>query len=117
MRISDWSSDISSQEAGIKYLVLGAFSSAFFLYGIALVYGGTGSTNLVRIAELFATSVLSNNGLVLAGLALLLVGFGFKVALVPFHSWSPDVYQGAPSPSVVWMASGVKVAGDRKSVV
>src|SRR3546814_16582537 len=77
-----------SQEAGIKYLVLGAFSSAFFLYGIALVYGGTGSTNLVRIAELFATSVLSNNGLVLAGLALLLVGFGFKVALVPFHSWS-----------------------------
>src|SRR3546814_3216745 len=71
----------TSQEAGIKYLVLGAFSSAFFLYGIALVYGGTGSTNLVRIAELFATSVLSNNGLVLAGLALLLVGFGFKVAL------------------------------------
>src|SRR3546814_14439957 len=78
----------TSQEAGIKYLVLGAFSSAFFLYGIALVYGGTGSTNLVRIAELFATSVLSNNGLVLAGLALLLVGFGFKVARVPFHPWS-----------------------------
>src|SRR3546814_11667757 len=71
----------TSQEAGIKYLVLGAFSSAFFLYGIALVYGGTGSTNLVRIAELFATSVLSNNGLVLAGLALLLVCFGFKVAI------------------------------------
>src|SRR3546814_1484354 len=117
MRISDWSSDVCSSDLGIKYLVLGAFSSAFFLYGIALVYGGTGSTNLVRIAELFATSVLSNNGLVLAGLALLLVGFGFKVALVPFHSWSPDVYQGAPSPSVVWMASGVKVAGfvDRKS--
>src|SRR3546814_632493 len=111
MRISDWSSDVCSSDLGIKYLVLGAFSSAFFLYGIALVYGGTGSTNLVRIAELFATSVLSNNGLVLAGLALLLVGFGFKVALVPFHSWSPDVYQGAPSPSVVWMASGVKVAG------
>src|SRR3546814_16353387 len=105
MRISDWSSDVCSSDLGIKYLVLGAFSSAFFLYGIALVYGGTGSTNLVRIAELFATSVLSNNGLVLAGLALLLVGFGFKVALVPFHSWSPDVYQGAPSPSVFWMRS------------
>src|SRR3546814_15122936 len=85
----------TSQEAGIKYLVLGAFSSAFFLYGIALVYGGTGPTHLVRIAELFATSVLSNQGLVLAVLALLIHGFGFKVALVLFHSWSPDVRQEA----------------------
>src|SRR3546814_17940870 len=95
-----------SQEAGIKYLVLGAFSSAFFLYGIALVYGGTGSTNLVRIAELFATSVLSNNGLVLAGLALLPVGFGFQGAPGPFPSWSPDLHQGPPSPRVVWVPSG-----------
>ena len=102
---------ISSQEAGVKYFVLGAFASAFFLYGIALVYGGTGSTNLVDIAGLFATTVLAEDGLVLAGLALLLVGFAFKVAAVPFHFWTPDVYQGAPSPSVVWMASGVKVAG------
>jgi len=101
----------TSQEAGVKYFVLGAFSSAFFLYGIALVYGGTGSTSLVRIAELMSTTVLADSGLVLAGLALLLVGFGFKVSLVPFHFWAPDVYQGAPSPSVVWMASGVKVAG------
>ena len=100
-----------SQEAGVKYFVLGAFASAFFLYGIALVYGGTGSTNLVDISSFLATSVLANGGLVLAGMALLLVGFAFKVALVPFHFWTPDVYQGAPSPSVAWMASGVKVAG------
>jgi NADH-quinone oxidoreductase subunit N len=102
---------ITSQEAGVKYFVLGAFASAFFLYGIALVYGGTGSTNLVDISSFLATSVLANGGLVLAGMALLLVGFAFKVALVPFHFWTPDVYQGAPSPSVAWMASGVKVAG------
>jgi NADH-quinone oxidoreductase subunit N len=102
---------ITSQEAGVKYFVLGAFSSAFFLYGIALTYGGTGSTNLVEIADFLATTVLPGSGLVLAGLALLLVGFAFKVAAVPFHFWTPDVYQGAPSPSVAWMASGVKVAG------
>ena len=102
---------ITSQEAGVKYFVLGAFSSAFFLYGIALTYGGTGSTNLVDISGFLATTVLADTGLVLAGLALLLVGFAFKVAAVPFHFWTPDVYQGAPSPSVAWMASGVKVAG------
>jgi len=101
----------SSQEAGVKYFVLGAFSSAFFLYGIALLYGGTGSTNLVDISTFLSTTVLADGGLVLAGMALLLVGFGFKVAAVPFHFWTPDVYQGAPSPSVAWMASGVKVAG------
>jgi NADH-quinone oxidoreductase subunit N len=102
---------VTSQEAGVKYFVLGAFSSAFFLYGIALVYGGTGTTNLVEISAFFSTTVLAQNGLVLAGLALLLVGFSFKVAAVPFHFWTPDVYQAAPSPSVAWMASGVKVAG------
>lgn len=102
---------ITSQEAGVKYFVLGAFSSAFFLYGIALVYGGTGTTNLIEILDLFSTNVLPDDGLVLAGLALMLVGLGFKVAAVPFHFWTPDVYQGAPSPMVAWMASGVKVAG------
>jgi NADH-quinone oxidoreductase subunit N len=102
---------VTSQEAGVKYFVLGAFSSAFFLYGIALVYGATGSTNLVDISTFLSTTVLTDGGLVLAGMALLLVGFGFKVAAVPFHFWTPDVYQGAPSPSVAWMASGVKVAG------
>jgi NADH-quinone oxidoreductase subunit N len=91
--------------------VLGAFSSAFFLYGIALVYGGTGTTNLVEILELFSGNVLTDDGLVLAGLALMLVGLGFKVAAVPFHFWTPDVYQGSPSPMAAWMASGVKVAG------
>jgi NADH-quinone oxidoreductase subunit N len=101
----------TSQESGVKYFVLGAFASAFLLYGIAMVYGGTGSTNLVDIARFLSDTVLADSGLVLAGLALLLVGFGFKVAAVPFHFWTPDVYQGAPSPSVVWMASGVKVAG------
>jgi len=102
---------LTSQEAGMKYFVLGAFSSGFFLYGIAMIYGGTGTTNLVRIVELFSTSALTQDGLILAGLALMLVGLGFKVAAVPFHFWTPDVYQGAPSPLVGWMASGVKVAG------
>src|ERR687892_2215758 len=102
---------VTSQEAGMKYFVLGAFSSAFFLYGIAMIYGGTRTPNLVTILETFSTSALAEDGLVLAGLALLLVGFGFKVAAVPFHFWTPDVYQGAPSPLVAWMASGVKVAG------
>lgn len=101
----------TSQEAGIKYFVLGAFSSAFFLYGIALVYGATGSTNLVDISSFLSTTVVADGGLVFAGMALLLVGFGFKIAAVPFHFWTPDVYQGSPSPSVAWMASGVKVAG------
>jgi NADH-quinone oxidoreductase subunit N len=102
---------VTSQEAGIKYFVLGAFSSAFFLYGIAMVYGGTGSTNLVDISSYLSTTAIQNSGLILAGAALLLVGFGFKVAAAPFHFWTPDVYQGSPSPSVAWMASGVKVAG------
>ncbi|HYF45663.1 MAG TPA: NADH-quinone oxidoreductase subunit N [Acidimicrobiales bacterium] len=99
-----------SQEAGLKYFVLGAFSSAFFLYGIAMVYGATGSTNLSRIATFLAENVLLSDGVLLLGLVLLLVGLGFKVAAVPFHSWSPDVYQGAPSPAVSYLASAVKVA-------
>lgn len=101
----------SSQEAGLKYFVLGAFSSAFLLYGIALVYGATGSTNLVRIQAFLSEQVLTDNGLLLAGFALLLVGLGFKVSAVPFHSWAPDVYQGSPSPVTAYMASGVKAAG------
>jgi NADH-quinone oxidoreductase subunit N len=102
---------VTSQEAGIKYFVLGAFSSAFFLYGIAMIYGGVGTTNLVDILGTFSANALAEDGLVLAGLALMLVGLGFKVAAVPFHFWTPDVYQGSPSPMVAWMASGVKVAG------
>jgi NADH-quinone oxidoreductase subunit N len=102
---------VTSQEAGLKYLILGGFASAFLLYGIALVYGGTGTTNLASIMQFFSTSVLESRGLVVAGMALMLVGLGFKVAAVPFHFWTPDVYQGAPTPMVAWMASGVKVAG------
>lgn len=102
---------VSSQEAGLKYFVLGAFSSAFLLYGIALIYGATGTTNLAGIQQFLADTVLTQNGLLLAGFAFMLVGFGFKVGAVPFHNWTPDVYQGSPSPVVAYMASGVKVAG------
>jgi len=101
---------LRSGEAAIKYFVLGAFSSAFFLYGIALVYGATGTTNMVKIADFLANTTLTDDALLVAGLGLLLVGFGFKVAAVPFHSWTPDVYQGSPSPIVSYMASGVKAA-------
>lgn len=100
-----------SQEAGIKYFVLGAFSSAFFLYGVALVYGATGTTSLSGIAGFLARTTLLDDGLLLAGFALLLVGLGFKVAAVPFHMWTPDVYQGAPTPVTGFMAAGAKAAG------
>ena len=99
-----------SQEAGLKYFVLGAFSSAFFLYGIAFVYGATGSTNLSRINAFLADNLLLSDGVLLIGMVLLLVGLGFKVAAVPFHQWSPDVYQGSPSPAVSYMAGAVKAA-------
>lgn len=117
---------IQSQEAGLKYFILGGFSSAFFLYGIAMVYGATATTNLVNIKNLLASGVplpipASNVGpftadfelnspLLILGLGLMLVGLGFKVAAVPFHFWSPDAYDGAPSPVTAFMASGVKAA-------
>jgi NADH-quinone oxidoreductase subunit N len=100
-----------SGEAALKYFVLGAFSSAVFLYGVALVYGATGSTNLPQIADYLARNVLLHNQLLLAGMALLLVGFGFKVAAVPFHLWTPDVYQGSPSPATGFMAAVAKAGG------
>lgn len=105
-----------SQEAGFKYFVLGAFSSALFLYGIALTYGATGSTNLrVIVASLGDVNQRGltpqlEASLLLAGMALLLVGFAFKVSAVPFHFWTPDVYQGAPTPVTAFMASVVKVS-------
>ncbi|MCU1361405.1 MAG: nuoN [Ilumatobacteraceae bacterium] len=103
---------IESQESGIKYFVLGGFSSAFFLYGVALIYGGTGSTNFDAIFSSFNSSVATDrkDAFVLAGVALLLVGLAFKVAAVPFHFWTPDVYQGAPTPVTAFMASAGKVA-------
>ncbi len=97
-----------SGEAALKYFILGSFSSAIFVYGIALVYGATGSTNLPEIADYLSKNVVASNGVLLAGLALLLVGFGFKIAAVPFHMWSPDVYQGAPSPVTGFMAAVAK---------
>lgn len=100
-----------SLEAGLKYFVMGAFASAFLLYGIALIYGSTGSMNFSEISSYLAAFIIRDDAMLLAGLALLLVGFGFKVAAVPFHGWTPDVYQGAPTPVVAFMASAVKVAG------
>ncbi len=100
-----------SLEAGLKYFVLGAFSSAFFLYGMAMVYGATGSLNLIEIRAYLNDVVIIDNAMLLAGFAFLLVGLGFKVAAVPFHAWTPDVYQGAPTPVVAFMASAVKAAG------
>jgi NADH-quinone oxidoreductase subunit N len=114
---------IQSQEAGLKYFVLGGFSSAFFLYGVAMVYGATGTTNLVSIRNLLAENVFApvpaagiltvnlNAPLLMLGIGLMLVGLGFKVAAVPFHFWSPDVYDGAPTPVVAYMAAGFKAAG------
>jgi NADH-quinone oxidoreductase subunit N len=99
-----------SSESALKYFVLGAFSSAFLLYGIALVYGGTGSTNLGQIATFLANNTLENRGLLFGGFGLLLVGLGFKVSAVPFHVWTPDVYQGAPTPVTAFMASASKAA-------
>ncbi|HEX3842237.1 MAG TPA: NADH-quinone oxidoreductase subunit N [Acidimicrobiales bacterium] len=99
---------VESGEAALKYFVLGAFSSAIFVYGIALVYGATGSSNLPQIADYLSKNVVASNGVLLAGLALLLVGFGFKIAAVPFHMWSPDVYQGSPSPVTGLMAAIAK---------
>jgi NADH-quinone oxidoreductase subunit N len=101
----------TSGEAGLKYFILGGFASAFFLYGIALIFGVAGSTNLPKVADgLARLNVETSDSMVLAGVALLLVGFAFKVSLVPFHVWTPDVYQGAPTPITALMASVGKVA-------
>ncbi len=99
-----------SAEGAIKYFLLGAFSTAFLLYGIALVYGATGATNFSAIAANISAFKLQHSGLLLVGIALLLVGFGFKVAAAPFHMWAPDVYEGAPTPITAYMAAAVKAA-------
>jgi NADH-quinone oxidoreductase subunit N len=101
--------DRKSAEAGLKYFLLGAFSTGFFLYGIALLYGATGSTNIAVISR----AVLEGGTvgpLLMFGVAFLAIGFGFKVAAVPFHMWTPDVYEGAPAPITAFMATGVKAA-------
>jgi NADH-quinone oxidoreductase subunit N len=100
--------DARSTEAALKYFLLGAFASGFLLYGIAFFYGAAGSTRLDLIAEAVASDGLT--AFALLGIALLLVGFGFKVALIPFHVWTPDVYGGAPTAITAFMAVGVKAA-------
>src|SRR5690348_7560857 len=97
-------------EAALKYFLLGAFASAFLLYGIALMYGATGTTNLSFIGVQVQSLGLGHMPLFLIGVGLLLVGFGFKIAAVPFHMWAPDVYEGAPTPVTGFMAAGVKAA-------
>jgi len=100
---------VESEEAGMKYFLLGAFSTGFVVYGIALIFGATSSTSLAAIVA--AASSSSSNLLLTIGAALLLIGFGFKVAAVPFHMWTPDVYQGAPTSVTAFMSSGAKIAG------
>ena len=102
---------LESNEAALKYFLLGAFASGFLLYGIALLYGGTGSTNLQRIGDFLGDTPISGNKLVLAGGLLVLTGFLFKVAAVPFHMWTPDAYQGAPTSVTGFMSAGAKAAG------
>jgi NADH-quinone oxidoreductase subunit N len=105
---------LKSEESGLKYFILGAFSSAFLVYGSALIYGATGTTN---IPEIFAAasgivgSVSSATFYLLVGTALLFVGLGFKVAVVPFHMWTPDVYEGAPTPVTAFMSVTAKIGG------
>src|SRR5712691_3430296 len=107
--------DVRSNESSLKYFILGSFASAFLLYGIALIYGGTatetlpGTTNIALIAGRLNQSLYPP--LLFAGAAMLIVGFGFKIATAPFHVWTPDVYEGAPTPVTAFMAAGPKAAG------
>ncbi|PHX72170.1 MAG: hypothetical protein CK521_02810 [Acidimicrobium sp.] len=101
-----------SQESGLKYFILGGFSSAFFLYGVALIFGSTGSTKISEIGEVLSgnISIVNSDAMLLVGIGMLLVGLGFKVSAAPFHVWTPDVYEGAPTPVTAFMASAGKVA-------
>ena len=105
-------SDLKSNESAMKYFILGSFASAFLLYGMALIYGATGSTNLTQIAKILNSPDLVINfpALLLVGSAMLTIGFGFKIAMAPFHVWTPDVYEGAPTPITGFMAAGPKAA-------
>lgn len=107
--------DVRSNESSLKYFILGSFASAFLLYGIALIYGATATTSLPGTTNIATIAARLNSSLypplLLAGAAMLLVGFGFKIATVPFHVWTPDVYEGAPTPVTAFMAAGPKAAG------
>jgi NADH-quinone oxidoreductase subunit N len=100
--------DLRSNESAMKYFILGSFATGFLLYGMALIYGATGSTNITEIATRIANPNFP--ALLLIGGAMLVIGFGFKIAAVPFHIWTPDVYEGAPTPITAFMAAGVKSA-------
>ena len=100
--------DLKSNESAIKYFILGSFASAFLLYGMALIYGATGSTNITEIASRVGNANFP--ALLLVGAAMMVIGFGFKVATAPFHIWTPDVYEGAPTPVTGFMAAGPKAA-------
>lgn len=103
---------IRSEEAAMKYLLYGSFAAGFLIYGIALIYGATGTANLGGIAAaLTTTPTLRTDPLLLAGAALVLIGFGYKISIVPFHMWTPDVYEGSPTPVAGYMSAATKVAG------
>ncbi len=103
--------EMKSLESALKYFLLGAFASGFFLYGISMIYGATGTLDLNVMAQKISTETLEFPIILMVGIAFLIVGFGFKVALVPFHSWTPDVYEGASSPITGFMSVGAKAAG------
>ena len=103
--------DRRSVEAALKYFLLGAFATGFLLYGMALLYGATGSLALKDIGAYIASKNLLRNPMLLMSLVFLTIGFGFKIAAVPFHMWTPDVYEGAPTSITAFMATGVKAAG------
>ncbi|NTW98883.1 MAG: NADH-quinone oxidoreductase subunit N [Geobacteraceae bacterium] len=101
-----------SNEAGLKYFLLGCFSTGFMLYGMALIYGVTGTTRLYKIAAVVGQMTLpSTNIMLVAGMLLMMTGFAFKIAAAPFHMWTPDVYEGAPTPMTAFMSAGPKAAG------
>lgn len=102
--------DVRGNEAALKYLLLGSFSTGILLYGIALIFGATGSTHLAAIGAFLDSTGLPHSPMLLFGMALLIAGFGFKAAAVPFHMWTPDVYEGAPTAVTAFMSAGVKAA-------
>ena len=103
---------IKSNEAGLKYFLLGAFSTGFLLYGMALTYGATGTTKVAKVAAFLSQAGIgTSNILLLAGMLLMATGFAFKIAAAPFHMWTPDVYEGAPTPMTAFMSVGPKAAG------
>ena len=108
--LAGWGKDQRSGEAGIKYLLLGAIASALLLYGMALLYGFSGSTLLVDIGAAIADTGAENRALLIVSSVLLIAGFGFKMAVVPFQMWVPDVYQGAPTPVAAFLSVGSKAA-------